>query len=308
MARLLIVLASYQGLAFLEQQLQSICRQTYRDWHLLVRNDGPDPDTAALVARYAAQDPRIQWLAEPNPQRLGVCANFACLLEQALHGGYDYFALADQDDVWQAQKLEQQLEQLQSTEQRLGRTTPILVHSDLQLVDAQLKPLASSFMQQRGLNPAPNLATLLAQNSVTGCTCVGNRALLQLALPLPATIAMHDWWLALCAQAAGQLVYWPHATVAYRQHSQNSVGAELKLSKIRKLIYRSRKTFLSSFMQAALLRDRLADTIPARTILQHYAELPNINRRQRYRCYQQLQIQRAGWLAGWLYRLRLLLL
>ncbi len=308
MAQLLILLASYQGAAFLDQQLHSIRCQTYRDWRLLVHNDGPDAAAADLVARHATQDSRIEWLAPTSKQRLGVCNNFGFLLTYAQQHGCRYFALADQDDVWFEDKLECQMMMLQQAEQRLGSSVPLLVHSDLRLVDAQLQPLAVSFMQQRGLNPQPNLATLLAQNSVTGCTCIGNQALLRLALPLPECIAMHDWWLALCAQAGGELLYLAKPTVYYRQHQKNTVGAGLIPTHLGSIICRTQQAFRASFAQAAALQARLTADKPAMSILQQYAALPQSSYLQRGSQFRRLAIKRAGLMADWFYRLQLLLL
>jgi hypothetical protein len=93
-------------------------------------------------------------------------------------------------------------------------------------VDEQLRPIHPSFLSFQGLghDRATPLQTLLTQNFVTGCTTVINRALLRAALPLP-DVVMHDWWLALCAAALGEILCCPGATVLYRQHDRNTVGS-----------------------------------------------------------------------------------
>ena len=77
---------------------------------------------------------------------------------------------------------------------------------------------------RRGLLTSGPLRRLLVQNFVTGCTTVINRPLLRAAVPLP-LVVMHDWWLALCAGALGQLLYLAEPTVLYRQHARNTLGA-----------------------------------------------------------------------------------
>jgi glycosyltransferase involved in cell wall biosynthesis len=307
MPQLLILLASYQGSAFLDQQLLSIRRQTYQDWRLLVRNDGDDPDARALVSRHAEQDSRVEWLVEDNVQRLGPVGNFGRLLQLAKQRDCQYFALADQDDVWLETKLARQLMRLQEREAQLGLNVPLLIHSDLCVVDDALHPLYASFIERRQLDPLPALATLLVQNSVSGCSCVGNRALLELAIPLPECAAMHDWWLALCAVGGGELLYLDEPTVYYRQHEQNAVGASLGFAGFWHRVQRARGAFTASFEQAFALSQRLPASVAARITLNSYVELLHRSRYQRYRSYRKFGIRRAGVMAQGFY-LGLLLL
>jgi len=119
-------------------------------------------------------------------------------------------------------------------EARHGYSEPLLVHSDLQVVDAGLKPISSSFMQyQRIAHEDDGLRTLLLSNFVTGCTCLLNRQLAELALPIPREAIVHDWWLALCAASAGHIGYIAEPLVKYRQHGANVIGAKSAASRHR---------------------------------------------------------------------------
>jgi glycosyltransferase involved in cell wall biosynthesis len=222
---LVIVLSSYNGSRFIAEQIESIRRQTLSDWTLIVRDDGSSDDTPAVVQSIAALDPRIKLLND-SQGNLGPAASFGLLLERARDSGARYVALADQDDVWSAEKLSREVELLRSRERVLGNTVPLLVHSDLVVVGENLAVIHPSFLTFQGLRHQPEwpLGTLLVQNFVTGCTAVINRALLEAAIPVPAVI-MHDWWLALCAAALGEVAYLPDATVRYRQHESNVQGS-----------------------------------------------------------------------------------
>jgi hypothetical protein len=102
-----------------------------------------------------------------------------------------------------------------------------LVHSDLELVDAAGNRLGVRYLQRQRLDPERTAPVDLAlTNVVTGCTALCNRALLELALPLPVEALMHDWWLALVASAFGRIGWLPQATVLYRQHGANVLGAQ----------------------------------------------------------------------------------
>lgn len=222
---LVILLSSYNGGKFIAEQIDSIQRQTFTVWKLLVRDDGSSDDTVKIVESLAALDDRITLLRDGRGN-LGPAASFGVLLEEVRNTGVAYVALADQDDIWHPSKLARQLELLRRHERDLGESVPLLIHSDLRVVGEDLSQVHPSFLAFQGLRhetKAP-LGFLLIQNFVTGCTTVINRALLQAAVPLP-TVIMHDWWLALCASAMGQVLYLPEATVLYRQHGSNAQGS-----------------------------------------------------------------------------------
>jgi hypothetical protein len=116
---------------------------------------------------------------------------------------------------------------MRSAEAELGPGVPLLAHTDLQVVDAALNLVDSSFWHYQGLRPGLNsLRRLLIRNTVTGCTAMINRALRERGTPVPAEAVMHDWWLALVAGCFGRIVPVPEATVLYRQHGHNATGAK----------------------------------------------------------------------------------
>lgn len=221
-----IVLATYNGARYLPELLASIRRQTFTAWRLLVRDDGSTDGTRALLEQAAVDDARIQVLADDGA-RLGPAGNFGRLLQRAFDDGATTVSCADQDDVWLPQKLERQQAELRRLADLHGAATPLLVHSDLTVVDGELRILHRSFAQFARVHRDVDdpLGALLVANCVTGCTLMVNRALLGLALPMPAEARMHDWWLALCAAALGRIGYLPDSTVLYRQHGENAVGA-----------------------------------------------------------------------------------
>jgi len=224
-ASVVIVLATYNGAPWLEAQVRSLQAQDHQAWRLLVRDDGSTDGTPALLARLAGEEPRLSVLESPG--RLGVVGNFGALLEAGRAAGADYLLPCDQDDVWHPAHVSRALALVRRLEEVHGRAWPLLVHSDVEVVDAALRPLHPSLLGTLGHGHEPDrpLPFLLAQNFVTGCASLANRALLELALPLPPGCPMHDWWLALCAASAGALGFDPTPGVRYRQHGVNQVGA-----------------------------------------------------------------------------------
>ncbi|ERI04552.1 glycosyltransferase [Atopobium sp. oral taxon 810] len=220
-----ILLASYNGECFIERQLESLLVQNYRDWELLLSDDLSQDATTAIVARYAEHDKRIRDVA--NTEAHGNARdNFFSLVDRATA---PYIAFCDQDDVWLVDKLEREIKEMHCLEERYGKDVPLLVFSDLAVVDESLEVIASSFQDFSGLNSnRVSLANLLAQNVSPGCVMLVNRALYHDTLRLPkirSSIIMHDWWFMLTAAAFGHIGYVSEATMLYRQHGNNSVGA-----------------------------------------------------------------------------------
>lgn len=223
--RVYIVLATYNGGRHLRQQLESIRAQRMRDWTLLVRDDGSADDTRAVLDEASATDSRLE-IVRDGDGNLGVRANFSRLATIALQRGATHVAFADQDDVWPEDRVGTSVEVLRATEDRVGVAMPVLVHSDLELIGGDGRRLHPSFMRFQHIHHEPGhpLRTLLVQNFVTGCAMTVNRSLLEIALPVPEAALMHDWWFALCAAAAGVLVFLPEPLVAYRRHGENAVA------------------------------------------------------------------------------------
>lgn len=218
-----ILLATYNGERFLGQQLDSLFAQTYQDWTILVRDDGSTDKTLDIIRFYQQKHPQKIILVQDSNKNLGPRGNFSILLERS---SAPYVMFCDQDDVWLEDKIERSINALKDLEKTHGDNTPILLYSDLEVVDDNLRIISASMMKQQKLNPRKNdLAHICMTNVVSGCTSIMNRALAQKAVPIPQEARMHDSWVALVAAATGFLQYLPEATIKYRQHEANVVGA-----------------------------------------------------------------------------------
>lgn len=218
-----ILLATYQGERYVREQIESILNQTYPHFHLWIRDDGSTDQTLSIVKQIALQHPiKISVCADTT--NLGVKGNFNALMSMSKA---PYILFADQDDIWLPHKLEHSLNTIKELEKQHETHTPILVHTDLQVVDSDLKLICTSLWKYAGLDPrAMSINRLLTQNNLTGCTFIFNRNLLKLASPIPTEAIMHDWWLGLVASQFGHIGFIPSATVLYRQHASNDTGAK----------------------------------------------------------------------------------
>jgi len=216
-----ILLPAFNGADYIGIQIESIQKQGYANWRLLIRDDGSTDETVTIIKDYALKDKRI-FLVEAGKESLGIIKNITCLLEQS---SAQYVMLCDQDDVWLPDKIEKSLDlMLRMEKDALG--FPLLVHGDLKVVDRSLKKIALSFWRFQHLDPASSgrINRLLVQNVATGCTMLMNRRLVELSQPIPESVLMHDWWIALVACALGKIGYILESAVLYRQHGSNKIG------------------------------------------------------------------------------------
>lgn len=230
-----IVLASYNGEKYLAQQLDSIIAQTYSNWRLLISDDGSSDKTLSIIEKYTKADERI-FLVNKNRQG-GVVKNFSKALEFATA---EYIMFSDQDDYWLPQKIFH-LKEILDEKKKLFGNVPMLIFTDLIIVDENLKTLSESFFTKTKLNPLNNFDArfLLWRSTVYGCSIMFNKSLFDVASPLPHYVNMHDQWYALMANLKGYIFFSQKSHVLYRQHDKNVIGAKEKklLARLRGLFH-----------------------------------------------------------------------
>lgn len=222
---IVILLSTYNGESFLEQQLDSLLNQTYKEWLCLIRDDGSSDSTMDILNEYTNKYPEKFVIIDNMNQNLRPCQSFMRLLDGAPSAAY--FMFCDQDDVWEQRKIELTIKEMKKAENRYGDRVPILVHSDLEVVNENLETLAKSMKSLRKSNCNFNtINNLILQNNITGCTVMINGKLKEKVSHLPENAVMHDWWLGLIASGFGKIIYIEETLIKYRQHSKNSVGAK----------------------------------------------------------------------------------
>jgi len=219
-----ILMATYNGQAYLRQQIDSIVKQTYRNWMLIIRDDGSNDNSGVIINEYIEKYPEKISLLKSD-ENIGSCNNFFRLIENSKA---DYIMFSDQDDVWFNDKIEKTLKKFISIENEYGKKMPILLHTDLKVTGDKLEIISDSFwkFQQMDVEGGIVLNKILLQNIVTGCTIMINNSLKMKALPLPTNVFVHDWWLALLASGFGKIEKMQESTMLYRQHKQNLAGAK----------------------------------------------------------------------------------
>lgn len=229
-----ILLSTYNGEAFLKEQLDSILNQTYKDFKLIIRDDGSSDSTVDIIMDYVRTYPseiiyinngdagRNNGGNENEKWHLGFNLSYNELLKYSTSG---YIMFSDQDDVWLPKKIEISIERIKELEKRFP-DKPILVHSDLTVVNKDLETINSSFFKHIRINPSKNsLNRLIMQNTVTGCATIINKNLVNLAMPLGEEVFFYDYWFALVARLFGVIDVINEPLILYRQHGSNVIGA-----------------------------------------------------------------------------------
>ena len=220
--RVAILLSTFNGEAYLHDQLESFLQQTHEEWVLYWRDDGSTDRTRAVMsdfARRAGQGRCVE--IDQETSRLGASASFHSLLRAVSDRleAADVVAFADQDDVWLPQKLERGIAALSE----VASPTPAIYCARQILVDRHLREIAIS----HGPIRSTCFPASLIQNVATGCTVMLNQTGARLvAASTPSPTTLHDWWCYMVVVGAGgRLLQDEEPVILYRQHGSNLVGA-----------------------------------------------------------------------------------
>lgn len=212
-----ILLCTYQGQKYLQKQLDSFKAQTHTNWMLWVSDDGSKDDTHEILAQTTKAWDKHKIYILIGPKK-GFCANFLSLTCNADIKA-DFYAYSDQDDIWNAEKLDRALAMLGNVAQGM----PALYCSRTCVVDADENSICLSPLFIK----TPSFANALVQNIGGGNTMVFNDAARQLLIEAgeKMLVVSHDWWAYMLITGCGGCVFYdPKPTVRYRQHGNNLVG------------------------------------------------------------------------------------
>jgi glycosyltransferase involved in cell wall biosynthesis len=292
-------MAVYNGEKYLAEQIESVLRQTEQDFVLYINDDCSTDGSFRIAADYARRHPRRVIATRGERNSGGAKHNFLRLMTEHRN---DYIMLCDQDDVWLPGKIAVTMDKMREMEARYGRETPLLAHTDLCVADAELNIIAPSYRKYMNANyDRTELKDLLIQNIVTGCAMMYNKYLAALITQEPPFTVMHDWWLALVAAAFGRIGHTDAATVLYRQHGANALGAwnarSMAYKWNRLLHYREvRQAIYNTFTQAesflALYGGRLRGE--PRQLLRDYIGIPALSKWDRWRTVCRLRVLKHG--------------
>ncbi len=292
-----ILLATYNGANYIEDFLSSCPWPSHAD--LMVSDDGSSDDTLQKIKNFTTrQNVSVTILQGPC---LGAKDNFANLLT---HLKKPYFFFADQDDIWEQEKIPTMVKAMQKLEATYGQETPLLVYSDASLIDAHGKELHNSFYKSSFLPQKWNedFRHTIVMPHVPGCTMLGNKALAQASTPMAHEAVMHDAWVLQVAGALGKVHEIEAPLIRYRQHSANVLGANtLTWQNTMKRIANGRKpkyeAIVRSQRQAAALLKHCGDLMKHDTVKMctAWAEAEHKSWIGRRIVYAKHGFRKAGW-------------
>lgn len=214
--RVAILLATYNGELYIREFLDSLCKQSYQDFCLYVRDDGSTDSTLSIVGEFSD---RLTIEILPAEGRLGPARNFLKILELA-GDKYDHYLFADQDDYWYSDKVERTVRALQGHEEEV-----LLYCTRYEYVDERLRHLKYSRIPH-----VIGMKNAIVQNIAAGCTIgITRRVREEILAGHPHNFFMHDWLLYMYCSAFGKIVFDAQPSIKYRQHGSNNSGAATTL-------------------------------------------------------------------------------
>lgn len=291
--KLAILIATYNGEKYLEEQIQSILDQSYSDWSIFIHDDGSTDNTNTIIDLYVDKYPTR--IFRVKGKSCGCARNNFFFLTENVEA--EYYMYCDQDDIWLPDKIQKTYNRMKKIE---DKSIPTLVYTELSVVDNNMEMIAERMSSYQNLDCNNNkLNRLLIQNVVTGCTMMINRSLRDIMIRYKdvQNIRMHDWWAALIASAVGKISYIDEPTILYRQHLGNSVGAQndnnimYQVDRIKKSEL-MRKSIQSTYIQARELGGVL-EVDESHLILQ-YANCKNMGKLKRLLFYFRNDIFKTG--------------
>jgi glycosyltransferase involved in cell wall biosynthesis len=204
-------MATYNGEKFLREQLDSLFNQTYSNLEIIAIDDCSSDSSVQILNEYANRHPNMKVFV--NEKNLKHVKTFERGISMT---SGEYISLCDQDDVWEATKIEEIM--------NLFREGVLLSYCDSLFVDENGKSLERKISDIKNLTDYDNALPFLIGNTVAGHACIFRRELIGKSFPFPSDI-IHDWWLAYVASLYGSIRFVNKPLVKYRQHSNNVIGA-----------------------------------------------------------------------------------
>lgn len=248
-----VLLSTYNGEKYLNEQLESLGAQVNVDLKILVRDDGSSDQTTNILNKWKKAG-LLEWYQGEN---LKSALSFMDLVYNAPES--DYYAFCDQDDVWDSNKLESAINFLDNLDQSI----PALYCSNTRLVDNNLETIKTSSKRTK-----ISLGSALLVNPAIGCTMVFNKKLKEyLNFYVNSNLHMHDAWIyRVCFALNGNIIFDEIPHISYRQHGENVVGGNTSY------VMKAKRRILDVTKNKKRIRET-----DAKNLLEGYADLMDIS-------------------------------
>ena len=212
--RVQVLMSTFNGTKYLPMQLESLQEQEDVDVSILIRDDGSTDGTLSYLQGYCQEHANTSFYTGENMKPARSFLNLISVSHDE-----EYFALCDQDDVWDSDKISVAITKMQG----FPADVPVLYYSNLRIVDQDLNFIRNSHDR---ILVQKNKYSSLCEPLPTGCTMVFNKALRDLVKEkTPDYCSMHDSWIYMICQFFGVSIYDEIPHISYRQHGNNVIGA-----------------------------------------------------------------------------------
>ncbi len=285
-----ILMCTYNGERFLEEQLMSFNGQTYKNWELYISDDNSTDDTKCIIERYSTIFSHNKIHFSCNPKRMGFSKNFLNLIKSS-SDKFDFYAVSDQDDIWGNNKISRAISFLQ----HIPNHKPALYCSRTELINSQGEKVGLSPLFKK----PPSFRNAIVQNIAGGNTMVLNHAAKKLindAIKSNPQVVSHDWFIyQIISGSEGYIYYDKNSETYYRQHANNVIGSN---TKFRSKLFRIRMMMNNSYKKwndlniIALERNANLLTVENKTFLQEFIEIRKKSAFERIRFFIKSKIHR----------------
>ena len=217
--KLSVCIATYNGEKYIQEQLLSILHQLDKNDEVIVSDDSSSDRTIEIIKAF--KDERV--IIYPNQKFRNPALNFENAIKKS---SGDIIFLSDQDDIWEDDKVNVMRKYLLDYD---------LVLSDCRIIDSENKVIGDSFFEIRGSHKG--VVNNLYKNSYIGCCMAFRKSLMDVFIPFPKGIYMHDWWIGITSEIYGKVFFCEDKLVRYRRHENNAspTGERVGYSPIVKL-------------------------------------------------------------------------
>lgn len=211
-------MATYNGAKFIKKQLQSILKQSYKNFDLIIRDDGSSDNTVAIIKRIC-NDPKenknniqVEILINSSDAH-GQVKNFSELYKFAISKRkYEYIMFSDQDDLWLEDKVLTSLNEIH----KFGNT-PALLYTNYYVYNTATNEKQIAYKRYLPYS----FEKMFVQNWTMGCTFIMNKTMIDIVPNIPSGVENHDYWLALNAALTNNLHYLAEPTMVHILHNSN---------------------------------------------------------------------------------------
>lgn len=213
-----ILMSTYNGEKYIDDQINSILKQEGVSIQLSIRDDGSSDGTIEKISKYKEEYPEM--ITVFYGDNIGFANSFMYLVKNCAKA--DFYAFADQDDVWEKDKILNAVDKIDKNE-------PLLYASNLKVYDTVEKREYMLFSESEINTIINKFNNYCYISNPYGCTMVWNenfqRELMKIDKPQGLT---HDAWLNVVAHYKGKLIFDSNSYIHYRVHGGNACGVTPK--------------------------------------------------------------------------------